>query len=364
MDLVRRLVLFLEKSVSMVGDNSYLQALLALSVAIVFAMLANGLLALAKRWASKTRTQVDDLFLTGLHRPLFTTIILIGLGAATLLLDMHETAEYATVASLKTIFIFVWLRFALQIARFLCRAAADREGKLPLIQPSTLPLFDNVALVAAVAAGTFMVLKAWDVDLTAWVASAGIVGLAVSFAAKDTLANLFAGVFIIADAPYKVGDYVLLDSGERGRVTQIGLRSSRLLTRDDVEVTVPNLVMGNSKIVNESGGPNPKYRIRIPVGVCYGEDLGKARDALMEVTVGNEKVCRTPEPRVRFRRFGDWSIDAELLCWVDSPVLRGVVTDQLVVAIYDIFNREGITFPYPRRELYVRSMAAPGTRDE
>ena len=70
-------------------------------------------------------------------------------------------------------------------------------------------------------------------------ALAGIVGIAIGFTAKDTLANLFSGVFILADRPYKMGDYVNLESGERGRVTHIGIRSTRILTRDDIEVTVP-----------------------------------------------------------------------------------------------------------------------------
>ncbi|MFT5274966.1 MAG: MscS family membrane protein [Cryomorphaceae bacterium] len=86
--------------------------------------------------------------------------------------------------------------------------------------------------------------------MTAWLASAGIIGIAVGFAAKDTLANLFSGVFILADSPYKLGDYVVLEDNSRGKVTQISLRSTRMLTRDDVEVTVPNSITGNTKIIN------------------------------------------------------------------------------------------------------------------
>ena len=78
-------------------------------------------------------------------------------------------------------------------------------------------------------------LVTWDLDLSAWLASAGIMGIAVGFTAKDSLANLFGGLFVIMDSPYKLGDFINLDSGERGRVIKIGLRSTRLLTRDDVE---------------------------------------------------------------------------------------------------------------------------------
>ncbi len=357
----KELGFYIEQVVGMVGDNRYLQAFLAVAIGIVLAWIATGILGIIKRWAARSKTRLDDLFLANVERPVAVTLVLAGLAAATLLLEMHETAEFATIAALRTILVFVWIQFAVRVLRFLCHLMARQPQTARLIQPATLPLFDNLVLLVMIAVGAYMVLQIWEVDITAWVASAGIIGLALSFAAKDTLANLFAGVFIIADSPYRIGDYVVLDSGERGSVTHIGIRSTRLLTRDDVEVTIPNSIMGNSKIVNETGGPHPKYRIRIPVGVCYGEDLDKVREVLMEVAAANQRICRDPEARVRYRRFGDWSIDLELLCWVDSPVLRGLVTDELVVAVYKAFNEAGIDFPYPRQEHYIRSMVAPGT---
>jgi len=359
----KELGFYIEQVVGMIGDNRYLQAVLAVAVGIVLAWTASLVIALIKRWATHTKTHLDDLFLTNVKRPVTVTLLLAGLGAATLLLQMHETAEFATIGVLRTILVFVWIQFASRVLRFVCRLLANQPEGARLIQPATLPLFDNLTLLVMVALGAYIVLQIWEVDITAWVASAGIIGLALSFAAKDTLANLFAGVFIIADAPYRIGDYVVLDSGERGRITHIGIRSTRLLTRDDVEVTVPNSLMGNSKIVNESGGPYPKYRIRLPIGVCYGEDLDKVREVLMNIATAHPRVAAAPEARVRYRRFGDWSIDLELLCWVNAPVLRGVVTDELIVSIYKAFNESGIDFPYPRQEHYIRSMVAPGTID-
>lgn len=359
--MLKEIDLFIENAVGMVGDNRYLQAVLAVALGLALARVATWILRLIRRWAARTRTRLDDLFLSNLQRPVAVTLAMSGLAAATLLLQMHEMAEFATISVLRSILVFVWIQFAVRVLRFICRLLANQPEGSRLIQPATLPLFDNLVLLLMIALGAYMILQVWEVDITAWVASAGIIGLALSFAARDTLANLFAGVFIIADAPYRIGDYVVLDSGERGSVTHIGIRSTRLLTRDDVEVTIPNSIMGNSKIVNETGGPHPKYRIRMPVGVCYGEDLDKVRDVLMEVAAANPRICRDPEARVRYRRFGDWSIDLELLCWVASPVLRGLVTDELVVAIYKAFNEAGIDFPYPRQEHYIRSMVAPGT---
>ena len=157
----------------------------------------------------------------------------------------------------------------------------------------------------------------WDINVTGLVASAGIVGLALSFAAQDTLSNLFAGVAIMSDRPYELGDFIILDSGERGEVTKIGLRSTRLLTRDDVEISIPNGVMGATKIVNEAGGPPSRYRIRTQVGVAYGSDVDQVAEVLVSVAADHAKVLKSPEPRARFRAFG-----------TQQPGLRVAVLDR------------------------------------
>jgi small-conductance mechanosensitive channel len=163
-------------------------------------------------------------------------------------------------------------------------------------------------------------------------------------------------VFIVADAPYKLGDYIVLDSGERGEVTNIGIRSTRLLTRDDVEITVPNSIMGNAKIINETGGPYEKYRIRIKIGVAYGSNIEKVHTVLLDVADQHPDVCKDPEPRVRFRSFGNSSLDHELLCWVEMPVMRGKVTHMLNTDIYKRFIKEGIEIPFPQQDVHIRSM--------
>lgn len=346
------LVLYLNRAVGMVGDNRWLQAAVAIAVGFAAATLVGLVVRVLQRLAARTRLTLDDLLLASIRRPLRVTAVLIGLGSATLLLELPGTPRFVTLGLLRTIAIVVWLVFIVKVLRFFFRMAAERPGEARFIQPATLPLFDNLVLIAVIAAGAYAVLLSWDVDVTAWLASAGILGLALSFAAKDTLANLFAGVFIMADAPYRIGDYVVLDTGERGRVTHIGLRSTRLLTRDDVEVTIPNAVMGNTKIVNETGGTDSKYRIRIPILVCYGENLEGVRNVLLQIAGSQVDICEQPEPRVRFRSFADSGVTVELLCWVDEPGRRGQVTDKLIVAIHSRFFEAGIDFPYPRREIY------------
>jgi small-conductance mechanosensitive channel len=216
----------------------------------------------------------------------------------------------------------------------------------------------NLATVFLLLAGAYSILVAWDIDVTGLVASAGIVGLALSFAAQDTLSHLFAGVAILADRPYRIGDFIVLDTGERGQVTAIGLRSTRLMTRDDVEVSIPNGVMGGAKIVNESGGHDTKFRVRATVGVAYGSDVEHVLEILESIATENEELCDEPAPRARFRTFGASSLDFELLAWIPEPSLRGLRVHEMNCEIYRRFNAEGITIPFPQQDVWIKELPA------
>lgn len=228
------------------------------------------------------------------------------------------------------------------------------RDRFQIVEERTIPLFDLAGTLLIIGAAAYALLMVWDIDPTAWLASASVVGIAVGFAARDHLANLFADFFIIADSPYKRGDYIVLDSGDRGEVTKVGIRSTRLLTRDDVEITVPNSEMANAKIFNESGGRWVRFRIRIKVGVAYGSDVDEVVALLERVASEHDNICREPEPRVRMRGFGDSSLDFELLCWVNHPSERGLVTHELYMHIYKALNQAGIGIPFPQRDVWVR----------
>ena len=195
----------------------------------------------------------------------------------------------------------------------------------------------------------------WDIDVTGWLASTTIVAMVVALAAKDTVANLFAGFFIMADTPYKPGDYINLDGGARGYVKTIGLRSTRIMTRDDIEITLPNSLIANSKIINESGGPKEKNRDRITINVAYGSDIDHVRSVLEGIAKNSGNVCKSPNPRVRFRTFGDSGLTFQLLFWIEKPEDRGRITDELNTAIYKQFANEKIEIPYPQRTIHIKS---------
>ena len=125
------------------------------------------------------------------------------------------------------------------------------------------------------------------------------------------------------------------------------------MTRDDIEITVPNSIIANSKIINESGGPHERERIRVNVNVTYGSDVEKVKSLLMEIADEADAVCKNPVPRVRFRAFQDSSLYFQLLCWIAEPALRGRVIDCLNTSIYKRFNEEGVKFPFPQRTLHI-----------
>lgn len=340
-------------------SNVWAQAGIVVAAAIILAKLFDWLCTgIFRTLTRKTKSEADDAILQALHAPVVNTVILIGLAVATRLLGMEEDVARMTNRALLTLGLMVWAVFAFRLAGILLRSASKNPSRFHAVQDTTFPLFNNLVKLLLFGLIMYMAINIWQIDATGWLASAGIVGLAVGFAAQDTLSNLFAGAFILADRTYRVGDYIRLDSGERGKVTFIGLRSTRMVTRDDIEITIPNAVMGGAKIINESGGPHPKERIRVPVGAAYGSDIDQVIEELLKSIddIESKFICRYPEPRVRMRAFGASSLDFELLCWIPEPELRGNVKHQLFRAIYLRFAAAEIEIPYAKQDVYIKEM--------
>ena len=343
--------------INFLGESPWLKASIVILMALVLASTVEWFVKRGiRRLTAATSSTLDDKIINLIHRPIFWSMFLLGLQLAAQIAGLPQKVLDITASTVFSILIFLWMGFAFRVSRILIELLSSRSRDTSLIRPQTLPLFTNLAAVIIIALGVYLIFHSWNIDMTAWLASAGIAGIAIGFAAKDTLANLFSGVFIMADSPYKLGDYVVLDNNERGKITHIGIRSTRMLTRDDVEVTVPNSIMGNSKIINESGGPYTKYRIRVKVGVAYDSDIDKVEEILMRVALAEEQVCADPEPRVRFRSFGGSSLDYELLCWVEDPELRGRVIHELNTAVFKAFGQEGIEIPYSKQDVYIKQM--------
>lgn len=356
--MIERLLEPVSRWIEFIGPNPFLQALVIVLLFLVLGKVVDratgaALDRLLIRWDSGGR-----LGRIG-HSTVFRTIALLGLLLAAEVLPMTPLLTRLTTAFIMSLLIVVWISASIRAGFLVVEATSRRPSPPTWAQPTTLPLLNNLLRIVMALVGVYLILIAWGVNVTGLVASAGIVGLALSFAAQDTLGNLFAGVAILIDQPYRIDDYIVLDSGERGKVTHIGLRSTRLLTRDDEEISIPNGIMGRAKIVNESGGPHVKYRLRVPISVAHGSDIDHVMTCLLKISADHPNVCRDPEPRIRLRTVGQSSLDFELLVWIAEPALRGLVLHEMNCEIYRCFAREGIRIPFPQRDVHIRDWRKP-----
>jgi len=308
---------------------------------------------LLDRFRKSTKSELDYQIAHYLTSPVLQTTVTFSIVLALATLDFPGAIEHFLIRVCITVLLVLWGRAWFRATRVIMQALEAQRDRFHLFQPRTVPLYEMGVKLLMVGLMIYLLFKIWGIDATAWVASAGIIGIAVGFASRDTLANLISGVSIVADAPYKIGDYVVLDSGERGVVSSLGIRSTRLITRDDVEISIPNAIIGTAKIINESGGPYVRHRIRIPIGVAYNSDIDKVLETLKDIAKENENVVDEPSPRVRIRGFGDSAINLELLCWIKRPAERGVVLHRLNYQLIKRFREEQIQIPFPQRDLHV-----------
>lgn len=345
------------KQFAILRDNILFERLV---IVFIYAVLAKGvdlfIDRVLKKVAAKTRISFDDKLINYLHAPLSWTVFGLGILHALAIAPLSETWQVILPQITKTTLLFLWLIAVVRIFNWAVEqymAGSHEKGK---IGQDLFMVLKNVLRVVVVLAGLLWLLAIWKINLTPLFASAGIAGIAVALAAKDTLANFFGGISIFMDNTYKVGEYIILETGERGEVTEIGIRSTRIKTRDDVIVTIPNSIIANSKIINESA-PIPRFRIRVPVGVAYGSDLEKVENTLLSVAQTNTNIEKFPEPRVRLREFADSSVNYELLCWVKDPRDKGLEIHNLLKAAYKLFAEKGITIPFPQRDVHLRGSA-------
>ncbi len=330
-------------------QNPFVRSALIIVGSIVMAKLTDWIfVGIFKRWSSKTNTNLDDNIVNFLHKPIFYSILFFGFSTGVNLLGLPEYINFAILGVFKTATILIWLSLFAKVFT-LSMDWTTRRTDNKLLQSRTLPLFNNLGKIAIGLFGAYFIFLSWNININGILASAGVLGVVLGLAAKDTVANFFAGVFLMADSPFKEGDYIMLETGERGYVKNMGLRSTRFMTRDDIEITIPNSVIAAAKIINESGGSGVEdiERVRISLQVAYGSDVDQVKDILQSIAINNKDVLDNPDPRVRFREFADSGIRLELLFWIFKPETRGRIVDTVNTEIYKQFKQNGITIPYP-----------------
>lgn len=333
--------------------SPYMNAFLSIFLLVVFAKIVDIIInKVFRRFAKFTKSNIDDRIIDAIHRPIYLTIILMGCAIIITRLKASPDVVFYINNALYSAVSIVWAITIMKISNAVTEHVIYKGPDVMGLSRDIIPLIENLLKIVIIAAALMTVLSIWEINVTPLLASAGIVGVAIAIAAKDMLSNFFGGISIFMDRPYKLGDYIVLESGERGEVVTIGVRSTRIKTRDDILIAVPNAVIANSKIINESA-PIPNFRVRIHVSVSYGSDIDLVERTLLEIASNNRNILSEPAPRVRFREFGDSALNFELLCWAREPALRGRTIHELNSSIYKKFNETGIIIPFPQRDVHI-----------
>lgn len=343
-----------------IWDTHWAAALIVAAGSFAVAWLVEALiLQVLRRAAARTKTELDDIAIELLRRPIYFSLLMVGIDWSVRLYDPPgELVEHVVRSSFFTVAIVIWAFALVRMTSVVLKSFARQPKPGAIMQARTLPLFDIVAKSSVLAAAIYLGMLAWHIDVGAWLASAGIVGVAVGLAAQDSLANYFAGVFIIADAPYKLHDVITLDDGTRGRVIDIGLRSTRIHTRDGVEINVPNSVLGSMKIENRSAGPGLEERIAVEVGVAYGSDVDEVIAVLERAAQKIPERVEDKSPEVYMKSFGASSLDFDVKVWI-HPQHFEEVRSALFVQIYKALAEAKIEIPFPQTDLHVKELPAP-----
>jgi len=327
------------------------RTVLVLSISLVSAVLLEVVvLRLARRFVRGTESEIDNIVVEELRLPLVVTAGLVGVfvltqpgfGATDVIYQDQLTNFFGRPSA--SVIVIVWARALNNIVNRVVENV-QKTGRFDFA-----PVFSNVWTLVVLVGAAFFLLTIWNIEITPLLGAAGIAGIAVGFAAKDTVSNFFGGLALYFDDTYKIGDYVVLDTGDAGSVVRVGIRSTTLLTRDEVMVTVPNSVLNSARIINESA-PQRRKRIRIPLTVGYGTDLDEFEAVVLEVTEAESLVKDSPKPRMRFRTFGDSGLEYELLCWVSSPSREQKARHRLNRTIYQRLLDEDIEMPFPKRDV-------------
>ncbi len=212
-----------------------------------------------------------------------------------------------------------------------------------------VPFIRRIALVVLVVIAIIIVLGHFEVEISGLVATLGVGSLAVALAAQAALADTISGFVIMVDRPFRIGDRIeILELDTWGDVEDIGLRSTRIRTRDNRMVIVPNSVIAKSLVVNYAY-PNTEYRTEIHIGMAYGTNIEQARKLLIDAVSKVEGVDQSHPVDALFLEFGESALIFRVRWWLDSYVDTRRMFDKVNTAMYDALNEAGIEMPYPQR---------------
>ncbi len=312
-------------------------------------------------WAAKSKARFDDLLVQALRGPFMLWVMILGLHLA---VQSSELPTRVTALAGKTLLILWIVSLTVVAAKVAGSLVKLYGGGVASALPVTT-LTQSLASLAVATVGILILLDTLHISVTPILTALGVGGLAVALALQDTLSNLFAGFYVSLAGQVRLGDYVKLDTGEEGYVTDISWRSTTLRALPNNLIVVPNAKLAQA-IVTNYHLPEKRMSLLLPVSVSYDSDPEVIERILIEEAVSGAKeipgLLAEPAPFVRFiPGFGGSSLDFTLICQVAEFVDQYLAQHELRKRIFKRFQREGIEIPFPIRTVYIKDGAIKGT---
>jgi small-conductance mechanosensitive channel len=310
------------------------------------------------RWAASTKGQFDDILIDSLRGPFLLWVVILGIHVATRVSPLPRSVTLWSGKILLALWIISLTLVFARLSGRLVRMYGERlQGALPM---GTLT--ERLASLLVGLLGLLALLNTFDISVTPILTALGVGGLAVALALQDTLSNFFAGFYVSLAGQVRVGDFVKLESGEDGFVTDIGWRSTTLRALPNNLIVIPNNKLAQS-IVTNFYLPEKRMSLLINVGVSYDSDPEHVEKVLIDVTLAAaddvKGLLKEPAPFVRFiPGFGESSLDFTLICQVEEYTDQYLAQHELRKRILRRFRQEGIEIPFPIRTLEIKRRAA------
>lgn len=319
-----------------------LQALAALAGALALGLLARYVFGRLAARMRRTRSELDDVLMTLGRSAALPVAFLIGLRAAAEVVPLSDHAREVTGRVIAATAVLVFTVVAARLASAVVTRHVDQSASI----------FANIVRGLVLAVGALVALSTYGMSITPLLTAFGVGGLAVALAMQDTLANLFAGVHLLASKKVQTGDYVKLDSGEEGYITDINWRNTSIRQLANVHTIVPNAHLAQAVITNYNR-PVRETSHLVQVGVAYDSDLEHVERVTIEVAREVQQTVdgavRTHEPYVRFHTFNDSSIDFAVVLRLNEVTDQYVVRHELIKRLKARYDAEGVEIPFPIR---------------
>jgi small-conductance mechanosensitive channel len=309
----------------------------------------------------KTTAKIDDVIVEALHRPFLLWALILGVHLA---IQSSPLSQRITQFASKGLLI-LWIISLIQVTSRLAAGLIKLYGNS--LTGGVLPvtsLTQNLSRLVVYTVGFLLLLNVLGVSITPILTALGVGGLAVALALQDTLSNLFAGVYVSLAGQIRVDDYIKLDSGEEGYVTDISWRSTAIRALPNNLIIIPNAKLSQA-IVTNYHLPEKRMSLLIPIGVSYSSDPEQVEKILIEEAHKGAEVIpgllAQPEAFVRFiPGFGDSSLNFTLICQVKEFVDQYLVQHELRKRIFARFRTEGIEIPFPIRTVHLKNSVSEG----